>query len=55
MNRPTSRKLKAAISNLPSTVNEAYEAILARVKECDRPQARKLLYIILGATRPFTI
>jgi ankyrin repeat domain-containing protein 50 len=55
MNRPTSRKLEAAISNLPSTVDEAYEAILARVKEDDRPQARKLLYIIVGATRPLTI
>jgi hypothetical protein len=55
MNRPTSRKLKAATSNLPSTVDEAYEAILARVKEDDRPQARKLLYIIVGATRPLTI
>jgi ankyrin repeat protein len=55
MNRPTSRKLEAAISNLPSTVDEAYEAILARVKEDDRPQARKLLYIIVGATRPLTL
>jgi ankyrin repeat protein len=55
MIRPTSRKLKAVVSNLPSTVYEAYEAILTRVEEDDRLQARKLLYIIIGTTRPLTL
>ncbi|KAF1809210.1 HET-domain-containing protein [Eremomyces bilateralis CBS 781.70] len=55
MIRPTSRKLKAVISNLPSTVDEAYEAILTKIEEDDRPQARKLLYIVVGATRPLTL
>ncbi|KAF1817296.1 hypothetical protein P152DRAFT_463500 [Eremomyces bilateralis CBS 781.70] len=55
MIRPTSRKLKAVISGLPSTVDEAYEAILTKMEEDDRPQARKLLYIVVGATRPLTL
>ncbi|KAF1810203.1 hypothetical protein P152DRAFT_460706, partial [Eremomyces bilateralis CBS 781.70] len=54
MIRPTSRKLKAVISDLPSTVNEAYEAILAKIED-DRPQARKLFSIVVGATRPLTL
>ncbi|KAF1813100.1 HET-domain-containing protein [Eremomyces bilateralis CBS 781.70] len=55
MIRPTSRKLKAVISGLPSTVDEAYEAILTKIEEDDRPQARKLLSIVVGATRPLTL
>jgi hypothetical protein len=55
MNRLISRKLKAAISNLLSTIDKAYKAILTKVKEDNRPQVRKLLYIIIRATRPLTI
>jgi ankyrin repeat protein len=53
--RPTTRNLKAAIGTLPSTVYDAYEAILARVKEDDRKQAQKLLHIIVATTRPLTL
>jgi hypothetical protein len=52
---PTSRKLNAIISPPPSTVDEAYEAIFARVEECNRPQARKLFNITVGSTIPLTI
>jgi ankyrin repeat protein len=53
--RPTSRKLKAVISTLPSTVDKAYEAILSKIEKDERPQARKLLHIIVAATRPLTL
>ncbi|KAF2489696.1 hypothetical protein BU16DRAFT_495019, partial [Lophium mytilinum] len=53
--RPTSRRLKAIISTLPSTVEEAYEAILSRIEDDERPQARKLLHIVVAATRPLTL
>jgi ankyrin repeat protein len=53
--RPTSRKLKAIISTLPSTVEKAYEAILSRIEKDERLQVRKLLHIIVAAARPFTL
>ncbi|PIG79045.1 ankyrin repeat-containing protein [Aspergillus arachidicola] len=43
----------AATSDLPKTVDEAYERILSRSK--DRRKARKLLHIVIGATRPLTL
>ena len=42
-----------ATSDLPATVEEAYERILSRSK--DSGKARKLLHIVLGATRPLTL
>ncbi|KAL7896307.1 ankyrin repeat-containing domain protein [Trichoderma sp. SZMC 28014] len=42
-----------AISNIPTTVNEAYEAILS--KSFNTEQARKALHIIVAAARPLTL
>ncbi|KAB8276172.1 hypothetical protein BDV30DRAFT_224554 [Aspergillus minisclerotigenes] len=42
-----------ATSDLPKTVDDAYERILSRSEEC--PKARKLLHIVVGATRPLTL
>jgi hypothetical protein len=53
--RPTKNKLKTIIGTLPPTVDKAYEAILSKIKEDERPQARKLLHIIIAAARPFTL
>jgi hypothetical protein len=50
---PTSKKLKQIISALPGTVDQAYEAILSKSK--DKKRARKLLHIIVAATRPLTL
>ncbi|PLB52366.1 hypothetical protein P170DRAFT_351595, partial [Aspergillus steynii IBT 23096] len=47
------RKAFAVIDNLPQTVNEAYEKILAGVR--DKSQARKVLSLILAAERPLTL
>ncbi|KAF2809192.1 uncharacterized protein BDZ99DRAFT_46958 [Mytilinidion resinicola] len=52
---PTGRKLKAIISTLPSTVDQVYEAILSRIEEDERLQAKKLLHIIVAAKRPLTL
>jgi ankyrin repeat domain-containing protein 50 len=42
-----------ATSCLPQTVNEAYERILSR--SCNSDEAKKLLHIIIAATRPLTL
>ncbi|KAE8139806.1 ankyrin repeat-containing domain protein [Aspergillus pseudotamarii] len=42
-----------ATADLPATVDEAYERILCRSK--DPKKARKILHIVLGATRPLTL
>lgn len=42
-----------AASNMPTTVNEAYERILSR--SSNAWQARKILHIIVAATRPLTL
>ncbi|OKL60830.1 hypothetical protein UA08_03749 [Talaromyces atroroseus] len=47
------RTLLNATTNLPQTVNEAYERILARAT--DQAEASKLLHIIVGAMRPLTV
>ena len=49
----TDKKLKQIISTLPSTVDQAYEAMLSKVK--DRERAQKLLHIVVAATRPLTL
>jgi ankyrin repeat protein len=50
---PTNKRLKQIIGTLPSTVDEVYEAILSKIK--DRERARKLLHIVVAATRPLTL
>ncbi|KAE8316506.1 ankyrin repeat-containing domain protein [Aspergillus transmontanensis] len=42
-----------ATSDLPKTVDDAYERILSRSEDCQK--ARKLLHIVVGATRPLTL
>ncbi|KAJ5371988.1 hypothetical protein N7517_003994 [Penicillium concentricum] len=53
--RPTSRKLKDIVRSLPPTVDKAYEAILSRIDDAERPQARKLLSIVVASSRPLTL
>jgi hypothetical protein len=51
----SSTKLKEIIGTLPSTVDQAYEAILSRIRDKERPRAQKLLHIIVAAKRPLTL
>jgi ankyrin repeat protein len=53
--RPTSRRLKEIVRSLPPTVDKAYEAILSRIDDAEQPQARKLLSIVVAASRPLTL
>jgi hypothetical protein len=46
------RRLKNIISTLPTTGDQAYEAIL---KSVDEVQTRKLLCIVPAAKRPLTL
>ena len=46
-------KLLKIIQAMPSTINEAYEGILAR--SSDTVQAEKLLHIVVAAVRPLTL
>jgi ankyrin repeat domain-containing protein 50 len=50
---PTENRLKKIIGNLPDTIDEAYEAILSKVR--DKKRARKLLCIVVAAARPLTL
>jgi hypothetical protein len=50
---PTSKRLKQITGSLPGMVDQAYEAILLKSK--DPKRARKLLHIIVAATRPLTL
>lgn len=43
------------IDTLPQSVENAYERILQRITERQKPQARKILLIIVGARRPLTL
>ena len=47
------KRLLAVIHTIPSTVDEAYEKILAHSNDYD--QARKLLHIVVAAKRPLTL
>ena len=49
----TRRKVEKVINEMPSTINEAYEAILNRSPHPE--QAKKLLHIIVAAARPLTL
>ncbi|KAF3308734.1 hypothetical protein TWF173_000746 [Orbilia oligospora] len=46
-------KIVKITSNLPTTVDEAYERILS--KSCNLEEARKLLQIVVAAERPLTL
>ena len=50
---PTTKRLKRITGTLPSTVHEAYEAILSKSK--DPVRTRKLLHIVVAATNPLTL
>jgi ankyrin repeat protein len=52
---PTSRRLKEIVRCLPPTVDAAYESILDRIDPIERPRARKLLSIVVAASRPLTL
>ncbi|CAH0046378.1 unnamed protein product [Clonostachys solani] len=49
----TQENIRSKIQNLPQTVDEAYENILAKVKDAE--SARRVLHIILAAQRPLTL
>ncbi|GKU10748.1 unnamed protein product, partial [Fusarium langsethiae] len=49
----TPNGVKSAIAILPKTINEAYEQILNKAK--DDPMVRRVLSIILAASRPLTL
>jgi ankyrin repeat protein len=49
----TKKKLKSIVNTLPATVDQAYEGILLKAK--DQERTRKLLHLIIAATRPLTL
>lgn len=51
--KKTTKGVSSAIATLPRSVNDAYEKILAKSK--DDPMVRKVLSIILAASRPLTL
>jgi len=51
----TKATINEAIATIPVSVEEAYEAILSRVKKRDISRARRLLCIVLAAVRPLTL
>jgi hypothetical protein len=51
--RKTEKGVDASIANLPESVNHAYDKILDKSK--DQQKARKVLAIILAASRPLTL
>lgn len=51
----TKKRIKHIVSTLPATVDQAYEAILSRVKNKDKKKAQKLLHLVLIAVRPLTL
>ena len=48
-------QFEATIERIPETVDQAYSAILNKIKIADQPKARKLLHIVLGAFRPLSL
>jgi ribosomal protein S16 len=48
------RPEEESIESLPSSVEDAYEKILARVTSKQESQAKKILQIVVGARRPLT-
>ncbi|KAH6977638.1 hypothetical protein EDB80DRAFT_265352 [Ilyonectria destructans] len=51
--KKTLKGVESAIATLPRSINEAYEQILNKTKE--DPMVRKVLSIILAASRPLTL
>src|SRR5436190_18471487 len=49
----TEERLRPILNTLPTTLEDAYEAILRRVEDID--SATKLLHIIVAAVRPLTL
>lgn len=47
------KTISDAASRIPETVDEAYDRILS--KSCDFEQAKKILHIVMAATRPLTV
>ncbi|KAH7132738.1 hypothetical protein EDB81DRAFT_845400 [Dactylonectria macrodidyma] len=47
--------VQSAIAALPTSVNQAYDQILNKSKSEERPIVRKVLSIILAASRPLTL
>ncbi|CAH0043059.1 unnamed protein product [Clonostachys rhizophaga] len=53
--KKTRKGVDSAISNLPRSVNEAYEQILNRSNAEERQMVRKVLSIVLAASQPLTL
>ncbi|KAJ8126001.1 hypothetical protein O1611_g7637 [Lasiodiplodia mahajangana] len=53
--KKTKKGIDTIIATLPKSVNQAYEQILSKSKEEERPTVRKALSIILVACRPLTV
>ena len=51
----TKKAFLKKIDSLPSTVEDAYEKILARNGRVDQEEAKVLLHIVIGARRPLTV
>ncbi|KAH7228472.1 uncharacterized protein BKA55DRAFT_483902, partial [Fusarium redolens] len=51
--KKTLKGVESAVATLPRSINEAYEQILNKTK--DDPMVRKVLSIILAASRPLTL
>ncbi|KAJ5490400.1 hypothetical protein N7453_011225 [Penicillium expansum] len=51
--RYTNKRVQEMIKSLPKTVDEAYERILSRSP--DEREARKLLHVVVSASRPLTV
>ncbi|KAH8889867.1 ankyrin repeat protein [Thozetella sp. PMI_491] len=51
----TGRDMLAALSDLPSTLNETYSRTLQRVPESDKPLAREVLLWLAFSTRPMNL
>lgn len=53
--KKTQDGVESAIESLPKSVTEAYEHILDKSEDQERPMVRKALSIILAASRPLTL
>lgn len=53
--RRTKKALIKSINSVSTTVEDAYEKILGRLKYNQREEARTLLHIVVGARRPLTL
>ncbi|KAH6988821.1 hypothetical protein BKA56DRAFT_709913, partial [Ilyonectria sp. MPI-CAGE-AT-0026] len=53
--KKTLKGVESTIATLPVSVNHAYEQILSKSEDDQRPMVRKALSIILAASRPLTL